>query len=560
MRAEEVAARAEGSMSHSLRTTLLRGSMLGIGIWLHAQGSTAQLLDQTRVAPTNDLPNPYERVEPWGDVPTGSYSERTAFIGAEEGPDGNIYLLNRCVANSCAGRPESPVLKLDPAGTLLSSWGEGMFSFPHGFAVDADGNVWASDQRGHQVFKWSADGRLLMTMGEPGEAGDPPLRLNEPTDVAVAPNGDVFVTEGHSFSAGVNRISKFRADGTFLMSWGSTGSGPGEFNVPHTIALDSRGRVFIGDRGNNRIQIFDQDGAFLDVWYQFGRPSGIAITSDDRIYVADSESFGTDNPGWKKGIRVGSAQDGSVEYLIEDIEATAMEHSGAEGVGVDARGNVYGAVVRRRMLERHATGSDGSPVAAGSVPPASPHVGHVALSFGQTPERRGLVATATTEAGIGLLHANFAAGDLSDLAAIQRHAGHVLHVLDPEAGSQGPGTGYGLARAAEDVATHVRFAAGATTPSSSLRTHAEQIATIAGSVARRSEDAVAVAGDLETATSMRVASPLVARLRLLMYSIAEGRDLDGDGDLSLDGEAGLQQLEAHVYLMLEGEGLPRIIH
>ena len=112
--------------------------------------------------------------------------------------------------------------------------------------------------------------------------------------------------------------------------------------MPHTIALDSQGRVFVGDRGNNRIEIFDQQGTLLDVWYQFGRPSGIAIGADDRIYVADSESYGTDNPGWKKGIRVGNARDGSVQYLIEDLEPTAIEHSGAEGVGVDSAGNVYG--------------------------------------------------------------------------------------------------------------------------------------------------------------------------------------------------------------------------
>ncbi len=338
-------------MWRSIRTGFLAGAVLiGVPVF-HAGAAQAQLQDQTRVSPTNDLPNPYERVYPWGELPTGSYDERASFIGADQGPDGNIYLLSRCLQNACTGRSEPPVIKLDPSGRILKSWGSGMFDFPHGFDVDDEGNVWASDQRGNQVFKWDSEGELLMTLGQKGVEGDPPRLLTQPTDLVVAPNGNIFVTEGHG--GGVNRVSKYSSDGTFIMSWGTTGSGIGEFVVPHAIALDSQGRVFVGDRMNNRIQIFDQEGNFLDVWYQFGRPSGISIGSDDRIYVADSESFGTDNPGWKKGIRVGSARDGSVQYLIEDLESTAIEHSGAEGVGVDSAGNVYGAVVRRRMLEKH---------------------------------------------------------------------------------------------------------------------------------------------------------------------------------------------------------------
>jgi hypothetical protein len=402
-----------------------------------------------------------------------------------------------------------------------------------------------------------------MTIGQKGMAGDPPDLLSEPTDVAIAPNGDIFITEGHSFAQGVNRVSKFADDGTFIMSWGSTGSGPGEFNVPHTIAFDSQGRVFVGDRGNNRIQIFDQGGNFLDVWYQFGRPSGIAITDDDRIYVADSESWGSDNPGWEKGIRVGSARDGTVKYLIADLEPNASEHSGAEGVGVDSEGNVYGAVVRRRMLEKHvptASGASSGTQPFGAQPGQAPaHVVHVATNFNSAPAGKGLAATASTEAGIAVLHANFTAGDLSDLGAMRRHGGHVLHALDPAEGSRGPGLGYGLIRAVEGVATHVELAANAQGASASLRTHAQHVASIARSVAQRGAEAAEIARRLQAAASIRVASPLVAQLRLLMYQISEGGDLDGDGRLSLDGEAGVQQMEAHVYLLLVGEGLPRVV-
>ena len=319
---------------------------------------------QNGVKPVNDLPNPYQRIQPWGELPKGTEAW-AAVSGAEPGPDGNIYVLHRCYKNSCVGRSESPLLKLAPSGKLLKAWGEEMFAFPHGFHVDQEGNVWVADagiqggnqgaapeqgKKGHQVFKFSSDGKLLMTLGKAGVAGDAPGLFNQPTDVVVGPNGDIFVTEGHG--NGNNRISKFSKDGKFIKAWGKTGKGPGELNLPHTIAMDSQGRLFVGDRNNNRIQIFDQDGRLIDQWKQFSRPSGIYITKDDTIYVADSESWGPDNPGWKKGIRIGSAKDGSVKYFIEDIESTTQEHSGAEGVGVDAMGNVYGSVVRRQMLEK----------------------------------------------------------------------------------------------------------------------------------------------------------------------------------------------------------------
>ncbi len=195
-----------------------------------------------------------------------------------------------------------------------------------------------------------------MTLGKAGVPGSAPGLFDQPTDVAVAPNGDIFVTDSHRNGTN-NRVVKFAPDGRYVTEWGRKGSGPGELSEPHTVAIDSRGRLFVGDRQNNRIQIFDQDGTFIDEWRQFGRPSGIFIAADDTIYVADSES-GPDTgagerPGVRKGIRIGSARDGAVTAFIEDMESTAPDHSGAEGVGVDAAGNVYGAVVRRQMLERH---------------------------------------------------------------------------------------------------------------------------------------------------------------------------------------------------------------
>ena len=302
--------------------------------------------------PVNDLPNLYRTSRDWAKPPDGA--PWAAVTGTEPGPGGILYVIHRCNENSCANRPEPPILKFDASGKLLKAWGQGMFTFPHGATVDRDGNLWVTDSQAHQVFKFDPEGKVLMTLGTAKTSSAAPGQFDEPTDVLVAPNGNIFITEGHSGGTpGNHRVSIFGKDGKFLKSFGKLGKGNGELDAPHTIAMDSRGRLFVGDRNNNRIQIFDQDGRYIDQWKQFSRPSGITILSDDTIFVADSESFGPDNPGWKKGIRIGSAKDGKVVSFIEDMESTTIEHSGAEGVGVDAQGRVFGAVVRRRMLEVH---------------------------------------------------------------------------------------------------------------------------------------------------------------------------------------------------------------
>jgi sugar lactone lactonase YvrE len=159
---------------------------------------------------------------------------------------------------------------------------------------------------------------------------------------------------------GSAQILKFNKDGKFLMKWGKHGSAPGEFEVPHTLAFDSRGRLFVGDRANNRIQIFDQDGKYLDQWKQFSRPSGMYIDKNDILYVTDSESTDKEgygyNPGWKRGIRIGSAKDGVVTAFIPDplVPTGALPAtSAAEGIAVDADGVIYGAEVGSKSLKRY---------------------------------------------------------------------------------------------------------------------------------------------------------------------------------------------------------------
>lgn len=332
---------------------------------------------QAAVQPVNDLPGPYETIENYFKMPEGRTWGSTSAVDID--PDGkSIWVAERCGANSCAGSNLPVILKFDASGKLVTSFGSGMFIFPHGIHVDRDGNVWVTDARaatpeelqkspdvkdkGQVVVKFSPQGKVLMTLGKPGVAGDPPDALNEPCDIVTAPNGDIFVADGHSGQnanatpSTASRIVKYSKDGKFIKSWGKWGSGPGEFKTPHGLAFDSRGRLFVADRGNVRIQIFDQDGNFLLEWKQFSRLSGIFIDKNDMLYGADSESNSRSNPGWKRGIRIGSAKDGKVMYFLPDTTAPDPDKAGtsnAEGVAVDSVGNVYGAEVGPRALKKY---------------------------------------------------------------------------------------------------------------------------------------------------------------------------------------------------------------
>lgn len=296
-----------------------------------------------------DVPNPYRTILSWGELPDGRKWGATA--GVSVGPDGNIWTAERCGSNSCADSDVDPILEIDrKTGVVLKHFGKGLFVEPHGLSVDRDGNVWVTDGdgkagKGHQVFKFSPEGKILLRLGKAGVAGPGLDVFDAPNAVLVAPNGDIFVAEGHAPTLGNSRIVKFDRTGKFIKVLGKKGSGPGEFIEPHCLAMDSAGRLFVADRSNNRIQILDQDGGFIAEWKQFGRPSGLFIRNDI-LTVSDSESHpdrpGTHgyNPGCDRGFRIGSVKDGKVTAFIPNPDGLT---GGSEGVAVDRDGNVYGA-------------------------------------------------------------------------------------------------------------------------------------------------------------------------------------------------------------------------
>jgi streptogramin lyase len=367
---------------------------------------------QSATKPTNDAPNPYNTVSDYFKLPAGRTWGSTSAVEIDK--DGkSIWVAERCGTNSCLDRAtgkmsaDPVILKFDPSGKLVKSFGAGLLIFPHGIYVDRDGNVWVTDGQdnapqpargtgpvatgtgggagtaagggagaaaggggaaaarvgplpgstaGHQVYKFSPDGNLLLTLGKPGGAAEPDY-FYQPNDVVVAPNGDIFVSEGHG---GANdRILKFSKDGKFIKSMGKKGSGPGEFNGPHALAFDSKGRLVVGDRGNNRIQIVDQDGKFISETAEFGRPSGVWVDQNDVLYVADSESgsVNPNRPEWRRGIRIGKLSDGKVTAFIPDPETRNAPDfrgtSAAEGVAVDAQGNIYGAEVGPKAVRKY---------------------------------------------------------------------------------------------------------------------------------------------------------------------------------------------------------------
>jgi DNA-binding beta-propeller fold protein YncE len=291
----------------------------------------------------------YEGSSDWAKMPAGR--SWGAPSGVKMDPDRmSVWILERCGdynGPGCAESDLAPILKFDSSGRLVRSFGSGLLVFPHGMTVDHEGNVWVTDgrsddTRGHQILKFSPEGDVLLTLGQAGVGGEGPYTLNRPSDVAIASNGDIFVADGHTGMDTNMRIVKYSADGTYIKEWGRKGSAPGELDGAHALAMDSMGRLFVADRGNNRIQIFDQEGNFIDAWTQFGSPSGLYITPEDVLYVADMGA----------GIRFGSARTGEVTGFIKAEGSESGNVRVAETMAVDANGVIYAGENANMMLTR----------------------------------------------------------------------------------------------------------------------------------------------------------------------------------------------------------------
>ena len=366
-------------MSHAIRGVFL---LLASAV-IVTLGASAQAQAPNPTKPT-DLPNPYRLVEGWPTLPKNMNGGRWGeVIRVHVAHDGNIWVFHRCFntvppgSAVCINRGPAnpPILEFNPAGRLLKSFGAGLFAYPHGFTVDHEGNLWVTDVNdaetvlgmsarnaagvvmGQEVLKLSPNGKVLMTLGKEGVSGNGPDTFDRPTGVAIAPNGDIFVTDGHLPNAHNNgRVLKFSKNGTFIKSWGKRGSAPGDFDEPHDIFLGgSRNRLYVADRRNQRIQVFDQEGRFIAAWKQFGEPSSVFVGKDDTIYVGSGFPDPAAKRGEIRGIVVGSAVDGSLKAFIPDPADPDSLTRGttSSGIAADAEGSIYSADVAAHNLRKY---------------------------------------------------------------------------------------------------------------------------------------------------------------------------------------------------------------
>jgi len=335
---------------------------IGLALWASvAAGALIIALENrgyTQGIDPNAAPNPYGLQENWAQLPADRKFGGVIKVQVDHSDGKSIWVFDRpagvgCVYSECSNSMLPPLLKFDSSGKFITAFGAGMFAIPHGLYVDPDGNVWAGDEtafngKGVDLIKFSPSGTVLMILGKPGMPGNGRDYFTSASSVVVAPNGDIYVGDGHGISLN-DRIVKFSKEGKFIKAWGKHGANAGEINTPHGIALDSAGRVYVADRVNNRIQIFSPDGEFIAEWKQFGRPSDVAIDKNDMIYVTDSRSDDKTNPAFQKGIRIGSVKDGKVTAFIPQMDETI---GAPEGITVDEEGIIYASYTSKPAVRK----------------------------------------------------------------------------------------------------------------------------------------------------------------------------------------------------------------
>jgi peptidylamidoglycolate lyase len=257
----------------------------------------------------------------------------------------------------CVERGEVPVQVYTAAGELVRSWGRGQFRSVHSVRIDREDNVWIADFEAHVVRKFTADGRLLLTLGTPGKRGEDERHFNRPTDIAIAANGDVFVSDGY----GNRRIVHFDSEGKFIKSWGQYGAGPGQFSLPHMIAVDSRGVLYVADRNSGRIQLFNQEGTFIEQWSNLVMPWGLWMSAQDELWVCGSSPQwwrkNNQSPPPKDQLFMRFSTDGRVQQLwtfpigLEGREKPG-ECNWVHGIALDAQGNIYAGDILGKRLQK----------------------------------------------------------------------------------------------------------------------------------------------------------------------------------------------------------------
>ena len=279
----------------------------------------------------NAPPLPYKLVPDWAKLPPGWNFGECA--GVEADRDGSVWVFNR---------GPHPVIQFDRHGKLLQAWSEAPVVRPHGLGIDPDGNIWLVDQGGHSVMKFNRQGRLLMVFANPGRTAgnnDSKYAFNQPTGIAFTPAGDFYVSDGY----GNSRVIQYNKQGEYLRHWGKNGTADGEFNLVHDVALDKRGHVFVADRTNSRIQVFDSEGKFLAKWTHVGQPWGMAYASaEDALYMCD----GLNNRVVKLSV------DGEILGAFGGFGKTPGKFDFAHHIAVDAEGSLYVVEIKNWRVQK----------------------------------------------------------------------------------------------------------------------------------------------------------------------------------------------------------------